>query len=85
MTDNPRVHLRIEKEAVEPGHPHVVRDDQIYAVAADGTAVDISRCVTEWREISKVGEPRRVEVILLGFHVTEQDGSERFVSEVFAE
>lgn len=85
MTDSPRVHLRIEKQAAPPGQPHVVRDDRLIAVGEDGTEIDISRYLFEWREVSKVGEARRVEVLLFGFHVTQQDGSERFESEVPAE
>jgi hypothetical protein len=80
MADSPRVHLRIEKPAVEPGRFHVVTHDRLVAVAEDGTEVDISRCMVEWREISTVGEARRVEVVLLGYHVMEQDGSEVYVS-----
>jgi hypothetical protein len=75
-----RVHLRISKPPMRAGQPHVVTNDRIVAVAEDGTEVDISSCVTEWREISKVGEARRVEIVLFGFHITEQDGSEVYAS-----
>jgi hypothetical protein len=76
---SPKVHLRISKPPIAPGRPHVVINDRIVAVAEDGTEVDISSCVTEWREISAVGEARRVEIVLFGFHITEQDGSEKYV------
>jgi hypothetical protein len=69
------VHLRIEKPAIQPGRVQLVFDDHLIAVAPDGTEVDLSGCVTEWREISKVGEARKIEVVLLGVQVMEQDGS----------
>jgi len=69
-----RPHVRIEKPSrMRGGAWQVVRNDRVFAVGEDGTEVDISHGVTEWREIAKVGEPRRVEVVLLGYVVVQQD------------
>ena len=62
-----KAHVRIEKKVPEPGGFHIVTDDRLIAVGEDGTEVDISRCVIEWREVSKVGEARKLEIRLLGF------------------
>lgn len=72
----PKPHVRIEKPAPrERGAFDLVRDDRIVAVGKDGAEVDISHCVTEWHEHSRVGEARRVEVVLLGFYVQQEDGA----------
>ena len=79
MADRPpRCHLRIEKNfehPVEPGRPHIVIYDRVVAVAEDGTEVEISSAVTEWRELSKVGDARTLEVVLFGSHITDHDGT----------
>ena len=84
--DSPRAHLRIEKNYgldVDPTRPHVVRYDRVMAVGADGTEVEISNCVTEWREIAAIGEARHVEIRLFG--VVTQEGEVKLIAPPEAE
>ncbi len=69
-----RPHIRIEKPASEPGQFQIVTYDKIIAVGPDGTEVEISQCCTEWRELNQVGSMRKIEIVLGGYYVTQQDG-----------
>jgi len=57
-------HVKVTPRQKE-GRPHVVLDDSIVAVAADGTELDFSSSVQSWRLVSKVGEARLLELTIL--------------------
>lgn len=69
---NQVAHIRVEKQPFPAGRrslPRVVMSDTIVVVGEDGSEIDISRAVTEWREVSEVGEARRLELGLIRFWV----------------
>jgi len=70
-------HIRIEKPDVSSaGAVHVVTNDKILAVGADGTTVDISPGCQQWVETSKAGEARVLTITMLCFDIHGGHGYE---------